>query len=87
MRKINIKPDRKITEVTEAYSVQPQSYYVGDTYFGADKEAEIALITFEQVEPYFQAVETVNYYVGWDKNNNELFRLKADAVNVFFEPE
>lgn len=70
-----------INSITEAYSMQPCSFYVGGDWFGTTHR-KIAKIVQEDVyingDPY-------DYYVGYDEKGNRLFEFKKGTVNVTYQ--
>jgi Zn/Cd-binding protein ZinT len=67
-----------ISSITEAFSMQPSTLYVG----GYAGEIQIAKIVQEDVhiegDPFA-------YYVGYDENGNRLFEYKKGTVNVHYQ--
>jgi hypothetical protein len=72
--------DKTIRSITEAFSIQPASFYVGMLW--SNKGNTVAKIVEESV--YING-DPFDYYVGYDTNGNKLFESKKGTVNVTYE--
>lgn len=76
----------KILSLTESYSMQPNSVYVGMIWNGTGKGEwpKVAEIKEENVsiegDPFA-------FYVGYDDRGNRLFEFRKGTVNVYYFPE
>ncbi len=76
----------KIAYITEAFSQQPYTYYVGGDYspLGADVTVEISAIKLE----YSHRIgDPFPCYKGYDNDGNLLFEYWQESVNVGYKPK
>lgn len=69
---------KTIKQITEAFSMQPASWYVGQ-HLSSDR-----IISSIVEEAVYVDGSPYDYYVGYDKDNNRLFEFRKASVNVFF---
>lgn len=69
---------KEVEQITEAFSMQPRSFYVGQKFGGHDG-VHVARIKLEDRGLYGNPKD---YYIGYDKNGNELFKFMVETVNV-----
>lgn len=76
--------DIKIRSITEAFSMQPATLYVGMTHSWLENEKQtiVAKIVEEDVDI---VGDPWPYYIGYDKDGNRLFEYKKGTVNVTYE--
>ena len=71
--------EMKIHTITEAYSMQPNSFYVG----GRCNNIIIARIMLQDIkfvgDPY-------DAYIGYDADGHKLFEYLKNSVNVTYKP-
>lgn len=69
----------KIRQIREAYSIQPGYWEVNDydTYYDNPNACK---------EIILETIENVNYYVGYNYEDEIIFKFLADSVNVIYEP-
>ena len=87
--------EKKIWAVSEAYSMQPYRYVVGETFNPTNKGLlahQMAVISrIEIEETSFQSsnhtLESYLYVVGYDANNNRLFTFQRNSVNLYYFQE
>jgi len=74
----------KVKSVTEAFSQQPATFYVGMIH-DYDKQIKVATIDLEIINiPVCGDPFDYRFYVGRDENGNKLFQFRADTVSVSF---
>lgn len=78
-----------IYSITEAYSMQPNSFWVGEAYIIGHKKDDKGLdravqSIIDKIELKLIKIDGDDWqhYVGYDKEGRELFRYRADSVNV-----
>lgn len=69
----------KVRSITEAFSMQPATFYVGQDLFQGQKVEKIVH------EIIYVDANPIEYYVGYDASNNRLFQFRKCSVNVFFD--
>ena len=74
----------KVKSVTEAFSQQPATFYVGMVY-DYEKQIKVTTIDLEIINiPVCGDPYEYRYYVGRDENGNKLFQFRAETVSVSF---
>ncbi len=75
--------ENKIYSISEAFSMQPRYFCIGDCHFiGADRETKTLVDRIEHVLIQTGDDQRTEYYVGYDKDNYKLFKYRADTMNV-----
>ena len=64
--------------ITEAFSMQPASFIVGNNVTGG----KIAKIVKEQISMHN---DWYDYYIGYDEKSKKLFECRRESVNVFYK--
>ena len=72
---------RDIYSITEAYSIQPECYYIGREYINGKKKYKVAKIVWELVN-YSSHSATYGCYVGYDDTGLKIFEYLETSVNV-----
>lgn len=70
----------KIYSISEAYSIQPVTLYVGGLSGNASDKV-IAKIVEEDI---YITGDPFEYYCGYDSDGNRLFEYKKGTVNVHY---
>lgn len=88
MKTSRIDNDKEIIKsVQEAFSMQPQRWYVGETKGYPPKVVKIATITLEIINiPVCGDPYDYRFYVGRDESGNKLFQIRADSATVEYFP-
>ena len=74
----------KVKSITEAFSQQPITMYVGMIY-DYDKQIKVSAINLEIINvPINGDPFDYRFYVGRDENGNKLFQFRAETVSVCF---
>lgn len=69
---------QKIYQVSEAFSMQPRLYKVGDTVNGM----RIARIVEESI---YDTGDPYDFYIGYDDVGNRVFAVRKMAANVQYD--
>lgn len=83
-----MKTNQKIKSLSEAFSMQPMSYTVGEKlnrYYSTKPGPVLARIEAE-VKNYPVAGDPFEcyYFVGYDDEGNVLFEFRRESMNVFY---
>jgi hypothetical protein len=75
----------KIYSITEAFSMQPTTYYVGGTFFiGENRTTPVKVARIELEQRQVTSELLVDMYVGYDKDGKVLFESLRSSVNVTY---
>jgi len=77
----------EIYSITEAYSMQPKTFAIGDQMY---QRSDKCFGRETYIEKIIQRMIMIDgdpfeYYVGYDASNNKLFEFKKDTVNVIYK--
>lgn len=70
--------EKDIQSVSEAFSIQPAMWYVGNTY---KTQKPLARIVRESV---YDTGDPYDFYVGYDTEGNRVFQIRVQAATVQF---
>ena len=96
MQKREVKEERKIRVITEAFSMQPQTLYVGQIIQNAilsgesgdapfiSKWESLRLDRIEEKEEMWEEFKNnkVKFVVGYSEEGHQLFKYRAACVNI-----
>lgn len=87
--------EEKIWVISEAYSMQPYRYVVGEPFNPTNKGVydrqlsviDKIIIETENFQSSNNTIETKEFVVGYDKNFNRLFKFHLNSVNIYYLQE
>jgi hypothetical protein len=76
--------EQKIKSITEAFSMQPNTWTVGNSYWIHEFNHVISDIKLERIGPdeFYD-----NLYIAYDSDGNKLFEWQPKAVNITYYPK
>lgn len=74
----------QIYSVTEAFSMQPTTWYVGQSmsYVGDSVRPVISKIELQSI---YDTGDPFDFYVGYSKDGSKLFQIRVQCATVVFK--
>lgn len=79
MSKQQKETEQTIYGVSEAFSIQPNAWYVGNRYHTQTELKEI------RKESIYDTGDPYDFYVGYDLNGKKVFAVRVQAATVLYK--
>lgn len=76
----------EIYSISEAFSMQPMTWYIGQSMYYSIEPTNRPVISKIKVESIYDTGDPYDFYVGYSEDGQKLFQIRVQCATVQFKP-